>query len=128
MSNNTNTDVATTEAVEAAKMAATEATLVAKYGDKIVAGSCERGTGKWSSKITVEIRTRGIDGEFDGKTMRIATSDVFQVHHQPEVRDALRKLRSAEKRAAKKAEREAAKAEATPVEADADADLASLID
>ena len=126
----TNTDADTALKLTVAKLEAAEAKLIAKYGDKVVAGTANLGAGKYEGKITVEIRTRGLDGEFDGKTLRVATSDVFQVHHQPEVRDALRKLRAAEKRAQRKAEREAeevAHEAQAGYEADEEA-LADLID
>lgn len=91
------------KAREEAHLAKSEARLVEKHGDKIVPGSIKRGTGRHEGKLTVEVRTRNLDGDFDGKTLRVATSDVFQVSHQPEVLAELRKIRAAERRAAKKA-------------------------
>lgn len=89
------------KAREEAYLAKAEERLTERHGDKIVAGSVKRGAGKYDGKLTVEIRTRGLDGEFDGKTMRVATSDVHQVSHQPEVLAELRKMRARERRATK---------------------------
>jgi hypothetical protein len=111
---NTKTDADTQAKLEQAKLAATEAQLIAKYGDKIVPGTVRRSTDpKYGSKLLVDIQTRGLDGEFDGNTRTVATSDVFQVHHTTEVAVELRKLRAKEKRAARRAEKEAAE-EAKP--------------
>jgi len=85
-----------------ARMERSEASLIEKYGDKVVPGSIKNGTGRHEGKLTVEVRTRDLDGNFDGKTRTVATSDVFQVSHQPEVLAELRKIRSAERRAAKR--------------------------
>ena len=115
MNKNENATVtATTEAaLEQAKVSATEASLIAKYGDKIVPGSVHRAPSgsKYGEKMLCKIRTRGLDGEYDGNERTVATSDVFQVHHTEEVAAALRKQRQAEKRAAKSAARKAEKAE-----------------
>ena len=91
-------------AVEIANAHAVEAKLVAKYGDKIVQGSVRRAPegSKYGQKMLVDIKTRGLDGEYDGNTRTVATSDVFQVHHTEEVAAELRKQRAAEKRAAKR--------------------------
>lgn len=99
--------------VEAAKVVGVEAQLIAKYGDKIVPGSVRRAPegSKYGRKMLVDIKTRGLDGEYDGNTRTVATSDVFQVHHTEEVKAELKKQRMAEKRAAKRAEREDAKAD-----------------
>lgn len=98
-----------TEQVDTA-IASAEEKLANKYGDKIVKGSVRRATdSKYGNKLMVTINTVGLDGQPDGKTREVATSDVFQVHHQPEVAEQLRKLRAKEKREAKKQE----KAEAT---------------
>ncbi len=56
-----------------------ERKLMAKYGDKIVAGTVSYD--ETAKKYRVTIRTIGIDGAFDGNTRNIYTSDVFQVHH-----------------------------------------------
>jgi len=97
------------EQVEAETLANAEAKLVEKHGTKIVIGSARRATDpRYGKKIMVTINTRGLDGEFDGGTREVATSDVHQVHHNDEVAAQLRKQRAAEKRAAKRAEREAA--------------------
>lgn len=118
MSTKTNTTATETkaarEAAEKAKLAKVEADLVTKYGDKIVEGSVRRAPegSKYGTKCLVTIRTRGLDGKYDGQTREIATSDVFQVHHMPEVKAELKKLAAKEKREAKKAE--AAKAESKP--------------
>lgn len=92
--------------VEKAKIVGIEAQLVAKYGDKIVPGSVRRAPegSKYGRKMLVDIRTRGLDGEFDGNTRTVATSDVFQVHHTEEVAVEMKKVRAAEKRAAKKSD------------------------
>lgn len=102
----TKTEIAKAEeAAEAAKVASTEAQLVAKYGDKIVKGSVHRAPkgSKYGDKMLCEINTVGVDGTFDGKTRTVATSDVFQVHHTEEVAAELRKIRAKEKRAAARA-------------------------
>jgi hypothetical protein len=104
--------VKTPAEIEAATIVKAEAKLVTKYGSKIVVGSVRRATdAKYGKKLMCEINTRGIDGEFDGNTRTIATSDVFQVSHTLEVAAELRKIRATDKRAAAKADR----AEATPV-------------
>lgn len=78
-----------------------EAKLVERYGSRIVKGSVKRGTGKYANKLTVEINTLGVDGKPDGNTRRVATSDVFQVKHMPEVAAELAKTAAAERRKAK---------------------------
>ena len=84
-----------------------EAAAVAKYNgsyEKVRPGTIRRETeGTHNGKLTVEINTVGADGQLDGKVRRVATSDLFQVHHQPEVAKGLRKLRMIEKRATIKA-------------------------
>jgi len=99
----------TTANVEAAKIVGIEAQLVAKYGDKIVPGSVRRAPegSKYGRKMLVDIKTRGLDGKYDGNTRTVATSDVFQVHHTEEVAVEMKKVRAAEKRAQKRAKREA---------------------
>lgn len=108
----------TTDTNEMAKIAATESALVTKYGDKIVPGSVRRAPegSKYGRKMLVDIRTRGLDGEYDGGTRTVATSDVFQVHHSDEVAAELKKLRLAEKRA-EKAAAKPAKADKAPAKA-----------
>lgn len=127
-----------TATVEDAKIVGIEAQLVAKYGDKIVPGSVRRAPegSKYGRKMLVDIRTRGLDGNFDGNTRTVATSDVFQVHHTEEVAVEMKKVRAAEKRASKKADEPApkvapakrsrkSKAKATTDEADVKADEAA---
>ena len=82
-----------------------EAELLAKYPHMI------EGTLTYDpvlNKQTVEINTIGIDGNFDGNTRRIATSDLFQVRHTVEVKDRLdaikRNQKAKDKRKARKAE------------------------
>lgn len=84
---------------EQALLTRREAELIAQHGTKIVEGSIRRGrTGsKHENKLTVEINTVGEDGQPDGKTLRVATSDVHQVTHQPEVADRLRRARRNER-------------------------------
>jgi hypothetical protein len=89
----------TTPDLEALKLAQAEATAIAKHGDKIVVGSAERDPA--SNKVTVLINTRGVDGEYDGNTRRVATSDVHQVHHTPEVKKVLDRDRARAKRPTK---------------------------
>ncbi len=83
----------------------TEASLVEKYGDRIVLGSLRFETeGVWGGKQTVEINTWGMtEGVFDGNKRRIATSDLFQVFHTEETLAAIRRVRAKEARASKKA-------------------------
>jgi len=110
--------VKTPEQIEVEAIASAEANLVEKHGTKIVAGSARRSTDpKYGLKIMVDINTRGKDGEFDGNTRTVASSDVFQIHHTEEVAVELRKERAAAKRAEARAEREAAK----PAEVDQEA-------
>lgn len=101
MSTETKTDPDT------AKIAAAEASLIAKYGKKVVPGSVRRAKSKaekdtYGSKLLCEIRTVGLDGKSDGKTRVVATSDVWQIHHQPDVKEALRKVQRSEKAQAKR--------------------------
>lgn len=98
-----NIDTTTTTRIKAdpevAKLAKAEANAIAKHGDKIVEGSAERSEG---GKITVLINTVNANGEPDGKTRRVATSDLHQVHHQPEVKAEIDKSKARERRAAKR--------------------------
>lgn len=87
-------------------LAASEAALVEKHGDKIVLGSIRRarkGT-KHEGKLTVEVYTLNEHGERDGKTLRVATSDVHQVSHQPETAERLRRARRNERARQRRAE------------------------
>jgi hypothetical protein len=106
--------------IEIAAVAKAELGLVTKYGSKIVTGSVRRAPegSKYGQKMLVTIYTKGIDGEFDGSVREIASSDVFQVHHTPEVAAELKKARSADKRAAASADR-AAEVEVAAVDLDA---------
>lgn len=97
-----------TEENTEAKIAAAEASLIAKYGKKVVKGSVRRAKTKaeketYGNKLLVEINTVGLDGKPDGKTRVVATSDVFQIHHQPEVKEALIKAQRSEKAKARRA-------------------------
>jgi hypothetical protein len=103
-----------------AKIAAAEASLVAKYGKKIVKGSVRRAKtaeekAKYKNKLLVDINTVGLDGKPDSKTRTVATSDVFQIHHQPEVKAELVKAQRSEKAKAKRAAK-APKKDETPDE------------
>ena len=93
---------------DTAKVAAAEASLIAKYGKKVVKGSVRRAKTKaekdtYGSKLLCEIHTVGVDGKPDGKTRVVATSDVWQIHHQPDVKEALRKQQRSDKAKAKRA-------------------------
>ena len=87
------TETTTTTTTTDTKVSTAEERLVAKYGDKIVAGTVRRAPegSKYGNKLLVDIRTRGVNGEYDGNTRTVATSDVFQVHHTEEVRAELKK-------------------------------------
>jgi hypothetical protein len=92
-------------------IAESESALIVKYGDKIVEGSVRRATrGKHVGKLTVEIRTVDENGERDGKTLRVATSDVHQVNHQPDVNRKLYIARKNERARQRRAEARAKKA------------------
>ena len=110
----------TPEQVETATLAKAEAALVEKHGHKVVEGSARRAPAgsKWGTKVLVTVRTRGLDGLWDGNTREVATSDVWQVSHTEAVTAQLRKQRASDKRAKARAEREAA-APASTEEADA---------
>ena len=95
-----------TQDIESLKLAQAEAIAITKHGDKIVVGSAERDP--VSNKITVLIRTRGIDGEYDGNTRRVATSDVHQVHHMPEVKKALKRANAKSRTPSRQTKLEAA--------------------
>lgn len=92
--------------LEALKLAQAEAVAIAKHGDKIVAGSAQRDQA--SNKVTVLIRTRGVDGEYDGNTRRVATSDVHQVNHMPDVKKVLDRAKARSARPSKQSKIEAA--------------------
>ena len=53
------------------------------------------------NKQICEIRTRGIDGQFDGNTRTLATSDLHQTFWTVEVKKALDKLKAKAKRSAR---------------------------
>ena len=95
-----------TQDLESLKLAQAEAVAITKHGDKIVPGSAERDPK--SNKVTVLINTRGVDGEYDGNTRRVATSDVHQVHHLPEVKKALDRAKAKTKNPSRAAKLEAA--------------------
>jgi len=57
--------------------------------------------GHHANKQTVEIRTRSVQGEFDGETRRIATSDLFQCFWTVETKAELDKRRRSAKRMAR---------------------------
>jgi len=115
----TPTPAETAAAVEAAKLQGIEAQLIAKYGERIVPGSVRRAetaeeVARYKRKALVTINTLGVDGTLDGNTRVVATSDVFQVKHTPEVKAELNKAKAKDKRAAAKAESEAAEAATAP--------------
>jgi hypothetical protein len=87
-----------TDTLEDLKLQQAELVAIAKHGDRIVKDSAERAP---SGKITVLIRTKGLDGEYDGNTRRVATSDVHQVFHLPEVKKELAKAKAKERRGSK---------------------------
>lgn len=91
---------------EHAQLEQAETALIAKYGSKIVPGTIRRarkGT-KHEGKLTIEIFTLGEDGSPDGKTLRVATSDVHQVNHTPETAERLRRARRNERARQRRAE------------------------
>lgn len=50
-----------------------------------------------ANKQVCQIRTRGIDGQPDGKTRWIATSDLHQVYHTQATKDAMDKAKRNQK-------------------------------
>ena len=103
----------TTDSPKAAKAPKrlTEQALLAKY-PHMVAGSLS-----WDAQLNKQvctINTIGADGQFDGNTRRIATSDLFQVRHTEEVKAALDAAKRNAKAKAKRAERRAT-TEAMPI-------------
>lgn len=92
----------TAEEKEAATIAKAEQRLVEKHGNRIVKGSVRRADkknkdeAKYGNKLLVTINTIGVDGKPDGKTLTVATSDVHQVKHTPEVKAALQKAQREE--------------------------------
>ena len=91
----------TSEQLETLKIAQAEARVIAKHGDRVIEGSAQR---EPSGKISVEIRTYGVDGEYDGNTRRVATSDVHQVFHMPEVKKELDRAKARDRRGPSKGE------------------------
>jgi len=89
-------------------LANAEAQLIEKHNtkkhQKVVPGSIKRGTGAHDGKLTVLVNTLGEDGKPDGKQLRVATSDVHQVNHQPDVAQALRRARRNERARQRRAE------------------------
>lgn len=84
------------EGTELAAALAAEAKAMVKHSEKIVSGTMIRateldGAGKWKAKMVCVIKTRGVDGEFDGNHRLVATSDLHQVHHTEEVKKELKK-------------------------------------
>lgn len=65
----------------------TEADLIAKGHTHIILGTLRYDA--FSNKNKVTIRTRGIDGEFDGNTREIATSDLHQTFWTRETKDLI---------------------------------------
>lgn len=55
------------------------------------------------NKQVCTIKTRGIDGQFDGNTRELATSDLHQTFWTVETKKALDKLKAKAKRANKRA-------------------------
>jgi len=108
----------TPEQLEADTLTKAERQLAEKH-EKLVAGSVRRAPqgSKWGTKLVCEIRTRGLDGDWDGHTRTVATSDVWQVSHTEAVTAQLRKQRAADKRAAAKAEREVAEPDQAALDA-----------
>jgi hypothetical protein len=111
----------------------TEADLRVKY-PHIVEGTLRYDTeGLHLNKQTVEIKTRGLDGQFDGKTRRIATSDLHQVFWTEDTKAEMDKERRRMKAKQNRAVLKALKANApavtvtATVEADADKALADQI-
>lgn len=88
---------------EKAKLEKAEKNLIEKHGDRIVPGSIRRApkNGRYGTKLLVTIRTHGLDGKPDGGTREIASSDVHQVWHSPQVKAELDKVRVKEARAKK---------------------------
>lgn len=89
---------------EAATIKKAEENLTSKHGDRIVKGSVRRAKGKaetakYGNKLLVTINTIGVDGKPDGNQLTVATSDVHQVQHLPEVKAELRRLQRAEAKA-----------------------------
>ena len=84
-------------------LAKAEEGLVAKYGDRIVPGTVRRAPAdsKYGTKLLVTSNTLGLDGQPDGNTREVATSDVWQVRHTEEVSKELRRQASRERRKAK---------------------------
>jgi hypothetical protein len=92
----------TTPKAKASKRLSEEA-LLAKH-PHIVKGSLRFDLdGTHANKQTVEINTRGLDGQPDGNTRRIATSDLHQVFWTPEVAKEIRKEKMRMKRKADRA-------------------------
>ena len=101
----------------AEKLAAMQAEAKAslKHSEKIVPGSMFRANtmadlnpeiaAKWKAKFVCVIRTRGVDGEFDGNHRLVATSDLHQVHHTEAVKKELKKANRPAKASNKEVER-----------------------
>ncbi|MBD3353627.1 MAG: hypothetical protein GF364_19240 [Candidatus Lokiarchaeota archaeon] len=91
---------------EAATIKKAEENLVAKHGGRIVKGTVRRAKTKaeketYGNKLLVDINTVGVDGKPDGNRLTVATSDVHQVQHTPEVKAQLRRLQRSESKGEK---------------------------
>jgi hypothetical protein len=71
------------------------------------------------NKQVCEIRTRGIDGQFDGNTRTLATSDLHQTFWTVETKKALDKLKAKAKRSARARLNPSLKVEKTEEKVDA---------
>ena len=98
----------------------TEADLVAKGHTHIVPGTLHYDPVDNKQKVT--INTRGVDGQPDGNTRVIATSDLHQVFHTVVTKIAMDKIKLREKRkdrkSAHKSEAEALRARIAELEAE----------
>lgn len=109
--------VAQADKAEQLAIAQAEARASIMHGAKIVQGSACRAlllggeyAAKWKTKIVCLIKTRGVDGEFDGNYRLVATSDLHQVHHTEATAKALKKAKKADAKPVNNSEVEALKA------------------
>jgi hypothetical protein len=80
------------------------------------------------NKQICEIKTRGIDGQFDGNTRTLATSDLHQTFWTVETKKALDKIRAKAKRAMKSKVVKKVESDSEEVVILEDADFAALED
>lgn len=95
--------LSTAKAVKTARTARkSEAELIVAYPN-IVPGSLKMGRkdGAHAGKMTCAIRTFTIDGLPNGKTRKVATSDLFQVRFTADTKAAFDKLPAVERDAVK---------------------------